>query len=102
MRGRFDPIAPPNATVKVPVMMATTSEPPLRAGTEEWASVAGNCIEFVGAHVLAPFPHVSRHVEQSKLICGLQSDGVRSGVAREHLAQTVGQAPSHLPAQEIH
>ena len=83
-------------------MMTTTSETPLRAGTEEWATVAGNCFGVVGAHVLAPLPHVSRHVEQSKLICGLQSDGVRSRVAREHFAQTVGQAPADLPAQEVH
>jgi len=67
-------------------MVTPTSDPPLRAGTQVWASVARNCFQFVGAHVLAPLPHIPRHVEQSKLICSLRPDGVRPRVAWQQFA----------------
>jgi len=61
--GRIDSIPPPNATVKVPVVVTTAAESPLRSRAKVWPSITGNCFKIVSAYVLAPLPHVSRHVE---------------------------------------
>src|SRR5262245_29817774 len=102
MRPRLNSISPPHATVQIPVMMAAATEPPFRAWTGVWPSVTRDGFEFINAHILAPFPHIARHVEQSELIGRLGSNRMRSRAAWQYLPSTVCQTPSSPPAKHIH
>jgi hypothetical protein len=56
-------IPPPHATVQIPVIVAATAEPAVRAGTDVWPPVCRDRFEIIGADVFTPLKHIARHVE---------------------------------------
>jgi hypothetical protein len=102
MSAWLNPVPPPHAAVQVPVVVAASPKPSFRSRTHERASIARYRVEVVSADILAPLPHVARHVEESKLIRRLLSHGMRARAMWKQFAKPVGQAPSDPPAQQVH
>jgi hypothetical protein len=68
---RNDAIPLRDRAKKIPVVMASSAEPPFFARAGIWCAVAGYGVDLVDTGVLAPLPDVTAHIIEAELVWGL-------------------------------
>src|SRR5262245_16437008 len=99
--------------MQIPVVVAAAAQPALRPRAAIRTTVAGHSFQFIGADVVAPLPHIARHVVQAELIRCLRRNLVgacrpltETNATEQPPAKTVpkqsrGELPRACPARAV-